>query len=820
MKKFFKVLGIVVLFLIVAATIAWFGFLRPKPPPISDADRAQIVLMPLPSELELGSDQLVLNTNFGYTFNNLKTPKLERAIKRFYSRLNAATRKTFTPQEGKTLLLDCKNENGPYPNLKDDASYTLSVTPDAVTISANSETGILYGLESLLQLMKNQAGVWALPEIELKDHPRFPWRGLMIDVARHWVSKETILRNLDAMEAVKMNVLHWHLSEYQAFRVESKIFPKLHEMGSQGKFYSQEDIKEIVAYAADRGIRVVPEFDMPGHTTAWFVGYPELASAPGPYVLDSVFGILDPVINPTRDEVYDFLDRFVGEMATLFPDDYLHIGGDEVKPAHWDANPAIQKFMKEQAIKDSHELQAYFNFRLQKILAKHGKQMMGWDEILHSDLPKDGIVVQSWRSQKSLWEAARSGNKAVLSTGYYLDHKRPASFHYNVDPMKIEGGVTIDIDSTNWKGYECKLFVQGTEIDGFLYFFGEGENLRGVMNFMGDATDFPNAKIEGDKITFGLKASVGTINFEVAPKADSILGQAKIAIITIDLKGKQVGGSDMPNGQSLPKFEKIVPLTAEQEKNILGGEACMWSEMVDNRTVDSMIWPRAAAIAEKLWSPKILTNNVDDMYRRLLVLDDELEKMGLQHHSSGKELVLEIATQQFEEPLQTLVDVLQEDEFFNRMQIYEPVLYTTTPLNRIVDAARPESYVAYSFNKDVDLWLKTADADAKARIMENLENWSENYTKLRPAFGLSEKLIEGNPISLVSADVTRLQEVEVHSENLSALSKMALQALQNKTGASTNQAAIDTLLLKAREPHGGTIMPIVDGLQKLLNHTK
>lgn len=596
-------------------------------------------------------------------------------------------------------------------------------------------------------------------------------------------------------------------------------------MGSQGNYYSQEDIAEVVSYASDRGIRVVPEFDMPGHTTAWFVGHPELASAPGPYVLDSVFGILDPVMDPTRDEVYEFLDGFIGEMAELFPDEYLHIGGDEVKPAQWEASPAIQDFMKENNIEDSHELQAYFNIRLQKIVEKHGKQMMGWDEIIHPDLPKDGITVQSWRSHKSLWDAARSGNKAILSSGYYLDHKRPSAFHYKVDPMKIEGGVTIDIDSTNWKGYQCRLFVQDTEIDGHLYLFGEGENLRGVMNFMENASDFSDAQLEGETMTFSAETSFGTINYELTTKGDSITGEASIAMFTIDVKGKQTGGSSMTDGEPLPKFEKIQPLTPEQQKNILGGEACMWSEMVDNRTVESRIWPRAAVVAEKLWSPQVLTSNVEDMYRRLMLLDDGLVQMGIQHKESGPKIVQTIVQEPYQEPLQALVDVLQEDEFFNRMLIYQPQLYTTTPLDRIVDAARPENYVAYTFNKDVNAWLENGDSSAKERIEGQLVTWSENHSKLLPVFGLPEKYIEDSPLSLQLKEdddletYKRLKEVEPHSINLSALSELALTALKGQL-VETNNVEIDSLFIDAAKGHGGTLLPVEEGLKKLINADK
>ncbi len=822
MKKFFKVLGIIVLLLIIGAAIAWFGFLKPEPPPISDEDRAKIALIPLPSEMELGNGNFLIDMNFGHSLKGVSNTKIEKALYRFYNRLAIATEISFKNKEGTSLIINCKRVTEEYPSIKDDESYTLKISDSKIELTANSDTGILYGLESLLQLAKQEIDYWVFPELELKDNPRFPWRGLMIDAARHWVAKETILRNLDAMAAVKMNVFHWHLTEYQGFRIESKKYPKLHEMGSQGNFYSQEDVKEIIDYAADRGIRVIPEFDVPGHTTAWFVGHPELASAPGPYVLDSVFGILDPVMDPTRDEVYDFLDGFIGEMAELFPDEYVHIGGDEVKTAQWDTNDSIQNFMKKNNIADSHELQAYFNIRLQKILKKHGKKMMGWDEIIHPDLPKDGIAVQSWRSHKSLWDAARSGNRAVLSSGYYLDHKRPAAYHYSVDPMKIEGGVTIDIDSTNWKGYQCKLYVQGTEIDGHVYFFGEGENLRGVMNFMETATDFSNVEMDGTTMNFSAEASVGTINYELTTMADSLIGEASIAMFTIDVKGKQTGGSDMPDGEALPKFEKIQPLTIGQQKNILGGEACQWSEMVDDRTIDSRIWPRAAVIAEKLWSPQELTDNADDMYRRLIVFDNGLVEVGMQHRSSGPEIVRTIVQEPYQEPLQTLVDVLQEDEFFNRMMIYDPQLYTTTPLDRIVDAARPESYVAYAFNKDVDAWLDEGDANAKNRIEDQLKTWSENHTKLLPVFGLPEKYIEDNSLSYQhkkSDDLEsykRLKEIEPHSINLSALSAWALDALEGKS----IKVETDSLFNEASKGHGGTTLPIESGLKKLIKHSE
>src|ERR1700677_250162 len=212
---------------------------------------------------------------------------------------------------------------------------------------------------------------------------------------------DVIERTLDGMAAVKLNVFHWHLSEDQGFRMESRAFPKLTELGSDGLFYTQEQAREIIAYARERGIRVVPEFDMPGHSTAWFVGYPELASGPGPYQIERKWGVMDPAMDPTNEKTYKFLDEFIGEMTKVFPDHFFHIGGDEVNGKQWDANPKVQEFMRAHKLKSDQELQQYFTLQVQKIVSKRRKLMVGWDEILSPGMPED-IVIQSWRGQDSL----------------------------------------------------------------------------------------------------------------------------------------------------------------------------------------------------------------------------------------------------------------------------------------------------------------------------------------------------------------------------------------------------------------------------------
>ena len=800
MKKALKITGWIILFLLAAAAIAWFGFLKPEHLPVSDADRASVTLMPLPAVLKSGKGEFILDQSLAHDFTSLSTPKLERAVDRFYQKLSGETGMELGAGSNRVLILECRGTAKPYPAPGDDESYTVKVSRKKIVVKAPGETGIIFALETLLQLAREENGKWVIPALTLEDRPRYSWRGLMIDACRHWVPKEVILRNLEAMGTLKMNVFHWHLSEYQGFRVESKLFPRLHELGSGGHYYSQEEIREVVEFAAGRGIRVVPEFDLPGHSTSWFVGYPELASAPGPYVLDTVYGVLDPVLDPTREEVYTFLDRFFGEMAGLFPDLYVHIGGDEVNPVQWDNNPDIQAFIKAHDLEDAHALQAYFNIRLQKLLEGHGKKMMGWDEIIHPDLPKEGIVVQTWRDQSSLWESARNGNKAVLSAGYYLDYKKPASYHYKVDPTIISGAVDIEIDSANWRSWACTLEISDIKMEGEIFLFGEGRELRGIMNFMDGSFGFEDPTLMDNSLAFGIETSYGRMEFELDLTGDSISGQGKLFGFKLDTHGKRSGGTDMESGRALPEFRRIEPLTKAEESNLIGGEACMWTEMADGFTIESRIWPRAAAIAEKLWSPRVLTGDEKDMYRRLMSMDDRLEQLGLRHRVNRTALLKGMVTEPYLVPLQELADLLQEDEMFARMVLYKPQLYTTTPLNRMVDAAPPESYVAYRFGQDVDLWIQSGDAPARERMISMLEHWAANYNDLSPAFPGNERLLEIQP----------------HSEHLSELAGMALIALSDPELLKGKQDEMKALYASASGSYGATNLPVVAHVQKLV----
>jgi hexosaminidase len=289
----------------IAIFLVWFGpavlllALAPAAPvsPAFPASTAQFHLMPVPATMTVAEGKFKIDEKFQVALTGYSEPRLARAQVRFLQRLQRRTGIFFTPDSSKqpaspALVIHCAGAGETVQSVRADESYTLEIAPARVRLLAPSPLGILHGMETLLQLVNMDSESFYWPAIGIEDRPRFPWRGLLIDVSRHWQPVEVIKRNLDAMAAVKLNVLHWHLADDQGFRVESRRFPKLQELGSDGMYYTQAQLREIVAHAHERGIRVIPEFDVPGHTTSWFQGYPTLASAPGPFPIERKWGVL------------------------------------------------------------------------------------------------------------------------------------------------------------------------------------------------------------------------------------------------------------------------------------------------------------------------------------------------------------------------------------------------------------------------------------------------------------------------------------------------------------------------------------------------
>ena len=643
--------------------------------------------------MRLGTGVLPIDGSFSVELEGYREPRIDRAAQRFLRDLSHVTgipmRNRVSNHAKATLLVRAEHASKPIQDVNEDEGYTLDVSAFGAKLTAPNTLGVIHGLQTFLQLVEVTPGGFVASAVHIEDSPRFPWRGLTIDVSRHFISVATLKRNIDGMAAVKMNVLHLHLSDDQGFRIASSQFPKLVEMGSDGQYFTKAAIRDLIDYASDRGVRVVPEFDMPGHSTSWFVGYPELASGPGPYQIERRWGIFDPVMDPSQEQTYEFLDKFIGEMSELFPDRYFHIGGDEVNGKQWDANPKIQEFMRVHHLKNDQELQEYFNLRVQKIVSRHNKIMVGWDEILAPGMPKDSVI-QSWRGQDSLAAAAKQGYSGILSSGYYLDAMAPAKKYYSVDPMS-------DADAT---------------------------------------------------------------------------------------------------------------LNADQQKHILGGEACMWAEFITDDNIDSRIWPRAAAISERLWSVSQV-RDVNSMYMRLSSASRYLEVLGLRHRSNVRLMLSRMAGTDNIAALLTLADVAEPASLQIREEEAEKaggIQTSDIPLNRMVDAVLPESEIARQFSQDVDRFVgsKFQDARAKSDIHALLVTWRDNDNELRPLLQNSFLLKELAPVS----------------QTLSSLAGVGLQALdyieKGERGSDSWHKEQIAIFQQTEKPAADLFLAIAPAVQKLI----
>ncbi|MCU1294675.1 MAG: Beta-hexosaminidase [Bryobacterales bacterium] len=664
--------------------------------------------MPWPSNITVQAGGVEITQTFSISVNGAGAtdPRVQYQVNRTFARLSRQTGIPLQPRlvrdgAGATLAIVVESRDRKAPQkLGDNERYSLVIAAGQAKLSADAPLGALRGIETFLQLVQqsNSPG-FSVPSVSIHDEPRFPWRGLSLDVSRHFIPVENVKRTLDGMAAVKLNVLHWHLSDDQGFRVESKKEPRLQQFGSDGMYYTQADSRDVLAYARNRGIRIVPEFDMPGHVTSWLAAYPKLGAGSGQYQITRGNGILADLMDPTRESTYKFLDTFIGEMTKLFPDEYFHLGGDEVNPKQWNTNPRIQEFMHKRGIADANALQVYFNQRLLKIVTKHGKHMEGWDEVLQPDLPKS-IVIQSWRGQESLWQAAREGYQGILSAGYYLDLIYPASYHYSIDPMKIP---------------------------------------------------------------------------EKAPNRDE---------------------EEPADAKKGPAPGTPANLTPAQKKLVLGGEAAMWEEMATPENLDAKLWPRTAAIAERLWSPESITDPVS-MYRRLRLVNHWLEWLGLTQRSNLELMRVRLAGAFPVAPLDVFASVLEPVRGYSRHSEDYTIF---SSFNRLVDSISPESDAAREFRDAVDSYLAGPKNGPRGETLRKyLAFWASNAAAVRPMIEKNSLLNEDLPLAddaavLCKAGQQALSYLDGTSKPESGWKEQTLQAVLR---AGQRQANMRNLIAPA-----------------------
>ena len=485
---------------------------------------------------------------------------------------------------GTPLRLVCETPDFTPPALHDAEGYRLRIGADGINLEAPHWRGIAHGLTTLGQLIEGDT----LPLGEIEDAPRFEWRGLKLDCVRHFIKPATVRRILDGMAEAKMNVLHWGLSNYQGFRLESERFPRLHTKASNGQFYTKAQARDLIDHAVRLGIRVVPEFNMPGHSTAFLVAYPELAAHEAPAEPYGQYSIINDVMDPTKEAVFSFIQDFVGEYAGLFPDSHWHMGGDEVMGKHWDENPAIAAYKQAEGLADNHALQARFTERYAAILRGAGKMPMGWEEVSRGKPDPERLVIESWID----WAGSDhcSPYACVSATGYYLDHFLTAADHYRIDP-EAQGGA------------------------------------------------------------------------------------------------------------------------------VMGGEAAVWTEAMMDETVEGYIWPRAGAIAERLWSPRDTTDE-DDLYRRLSRFDARLEAGGAQQHKARARVLDRAAGGKADDQWALFAGALRPTAYyFLRWEGYD----AKTPADRLVQALDADPPAARRFNRGVARYLETGEG--RGSLEATLNSW-------------------------------------------------------------------------------------------------
>jgi hexosaminidase len=768
----------------------------------------KISLMPYPQQLSKQSGTHHLSKNqvvFIKGMSEKRQQYLRESFRHLFNTLAGGIETTSTDLRENAsinILVSSRHSLPPfnYPTLEDDASYELTITSSVITIQANTEFGALHGFSTLSQLIGTSSDLSKIPNLIIKDQPRFKWRGLLIDSVRHFIPVATIKRQLDGMVSAKLNVFHWHLTDDQGWRIESKAYPKLHQQASDNQFYTQQEIKSVVEYAAIRGIRVVPEFDVPGHASAIAVAYPELMSQIKQYQMEDGWGVFEPLLDPSNQGVYIFINDIIAELTELFPDSYLHIGGDEVNPKQWEDNTKIRNFMRDNSLQNSHELHAYFNEKVQKILTKHQRKMMGWDEIFQPNLPAD-IVVQSWRGLESLANITSENYQGLLSTGFYLDQPQSSAYHYRNEPLTLNHQPQVNITkktiSHHWHLTIPRL--KGSSVKGELTLLMNNNQLnQGFIKLNNNhhkAINIIEHKFNNIEHKFNNKEQsiIFTLDTWMGPlRAELNLADAKALTGRVFIGNAFYPVNGFKNNDIKPiKIVQQAPFSAKQADNILGGEAALWSEMVTEKNIDLRTWPRLFVVAERLWSNKDLVD-IDNMYKRLEIISTYSSTIiGLNHKKQQAIGFYELLRSDSENievissvpvsfipvdksddinALLLLAEAIEPAHYYTRhhLKFQQNAYHQNESLDLFVDYLPAESLMAIKIKRLLKAYLN-GDKNALQALNNIYLNWKNNLLNVRKMQVKHPKLEQLTPIindleTLITTHLAIMDRCERHNE--------------------------------------------------------
>ncbi len=755
------------------------------------AETAELSLMPYPAEVQLQQGQLALTEDFSIAVP-ADMPQLKAAADHFMQRLSRQTGLRFNAAATPvlTLLPDNTTSAVLIPQADMAEQYQLLVNEQQIILSAPDSTGIVRGLETLLQLVQTDASGSSIAALSITDKPRFAWRGVLLDPARRFLPISTLKRQLDIMAAVKLNVLHLHLTDDQGWRFESLRYPKLQQVAGKDGYYSQQQLRDLVQYAAQRGIRIVPEIDLPGHTTALGAAYPELMAMPGPTQPETHWGVHPAALDPTNEQVYTFLANLLAEVAAVFPDHYLHIGGDEVLPDHWLGSAHIADFMRQQQLADAPALQAYFNQRLQRIVQQLGRKMIGWDEVLDGKLP-DSVLVQSWRGTESLAAAAKAGHQAILSTGYYLDQPQFAGYHYRNDPLPQAATMPELSTLQHWSAWQFQFErKRGSAISGkLLLLYQTDASIDGVVQFAGRQPQrVAQLTLNANQLSFSLDSWMGPLraNFTLndSPHGKQLLSGS----LTVGNAAYPVAGQpeallqDADTTAAIPIRWQAQPLDNASKARVLGGEIALWGELVTPDNIDIRLWPNGFAVAERLWSDATVRDE-HSMYRRLQQVFKQATALQqlhtVRHQQQGFSTLVgpdKLAA------LNVLSQTLEPAHYYHRLheKSVAGLYHVNAPLNQLVDFLSAEHPVMRRFEQEVTKWLTTRDQESYQQLITQLQQWQQAAAAFSASSSVPFSELASQVEQLSAAGITLLNSIEkqqpLNIATRTALSQQLTQA--------------------------------------------
>ncbi|MGY3572023.1 family 20 glycosylhydrolase [Vibrio paucivorans] len=791
------------------------------------APNTDLNLMPYPQSVELKQGQVNVDGNFKVYIKGFNSDRVEFTAKRFIERLE---RQTGVPilnwqvdnAKDANLIIDIKRAaKSEVQNIDSEESYKITTRGDQITLSSPSPYGAIHGIETILQLVETTAQGYHIPAVTIVDEPRFRWRGVSYDTSRHFIEFDVLLRQLDAMASAKMNVFHWHFWDDQGIRIQTDSWTRLWSETSDGNYYTKDQVRYLVEYARNLGIRVIPEVSLPGHSSAVAYAYPHLMSGGEgqSYEQERGWGVFKPLMDPLNPELYVMLGDIFDEMVELFPDEYFHIGGDEPDYEQWINSEKHQKFIKDNNIDGERGLQSYLNTKVEQMLSERGKKMTGWDEIWHKDLPTS-IVIQSWRGHDSIGRAAKEGYQGILSTGYYLDQPQPTSYHYRNDPMPT--GITVDDKlhaGEKFVTYDwVKPRTKGGPRTGTLTIIEATDGtFRAFSDYNGKSREeifildyVPGKKFVGHFDNF---MSYTEFNLKLDQNGLADGSYQLIGNVRWPTTGEIVASSDI-EGSVIPEPNGGYPaeLTEKEKELILGGEITIWLEMKDSHTVEQYLWPRSYAIAERFWSDAELTDE-RSMYKRMKVMDTWSEvSVGLRHHANADMLLKRLAKGQDINDLRLLAKYTEPAQYYARnWEKYistEPkgTLYSQYErLNRFVDALTVESYAVYEME---DLVREIGTGNKQA-----LESLAEHYQQAK-AGAVASKPIFASHVASVDTVVVAEKTEQIANLGLSLIAKAQAGETIRKADVTAYQSILDDAAIIYDE----AIIAIVRPTEMLLKH--